>query len=182
MVSAPRLRVPTKARRGMEGNASRSGSGRRALLSFDEMPGWFQHENNQWILEGYRPISGSARVSFRSWRYLHNETANIYSHLIAAVVFFFGEWFIVQYLTSKYRVTNTAYVAFSVFMITATICYAFSALYHTLMNHSSTVDQFWHRLDMLGIGIFIVGDIVLGVYIIFWCETMLRNIYWSMVS
>jgi adiponectin receptor len=51
-----------------------------------------------------------------------------------------------------------------------------------LMNHSYTVDHFCHRLDMLGIGIFIVGDIVLGVYIIFRCETTLRNIYWSMVS
>jgi adiponectin receptor len=51
-----------------------------------------------------------------------------------------------------------------------------------LMNHSYTVDRFCHRLDMAGIGIFITGDIVLGVYIIFWCETTLRDIYWSMVS
>ena len=50
------------------------------------------------------------------------------------------------------------------------------------MNHSHTMDRFCHRLDMLGIGIFIVGDIVLGVYIIFWCETTLRSAYWSMVS
>ncbi|EGX95513.1 hemolysin-III channel protein Izh2 [Cordyceps militaris CM01] len=126
MASTPRLRVPAKepeARQGqgMEGNASWSGSGEAggpALLSFDEMPEWFQHENNQWILDGYRPISGSARASFRSWRYLHNETVNIYSHLIPAVVFL--------------------------------------------------------------LAIFIVGDIVLGVYIIFWCETTLRIIYWSM--
>jgi adiponectin receptor len=67
-------------------------------------------------------------------------------------------------------------------MITATTCYTFSALYHTLMNHFYTVDHFWHRLDMLGIGIFIVGDIILGIYLIFWYETTQRNIYWSMVS
>lgn len=191
MASTPRLRVPAKepeARQGqgMEGNASWSGSGEAggpALLSFDEMPEWFQHENNQWILDGYRPISGSARASFRSWRYLHNETVNIYSHLIPAVVFLLGEWFILQHLAGKYsRITSTDYAAFSVFILTATICYAFSAVYHTLMNHSSTVDHFCHRLDMLGIAIFIVGDIVLGVYIIFWCETTLRIIYWSMVS
>lgn len=165
-------------------SASRSGEARRpALLSFDEMPEWFQHDNNQWILDGYRPISGSSRASFRSWRYFHNETVNIYSHLIPAVVFLLGVWFILQYLSGKYsRITSTDYVAFSSFMLTATICYAFSALYHTLMNHSASVDHFCHRLDMLGIGIFIVGDIVLGVYIIFWCETTLRNIYWSMVG
>jgi adiponectin receptor len=88
-----------------------------------------------------------------------------------------------QYLAGKYpRVTSSDFIAFSFFILTATICYVFSALYHTLMNHSYTVDRFCHRLDMLGIGIFIVGDIILGVYIIFWCETTLRNIYWSMVS
>lgn len=158
-------------------------AGRPALLSFDEMPEWFQDDNNQWILDGYRPISGSARASFRSWWYLHNETVNIYTHLIPAVVFLLGEWFILQYLVGKYsRATSTDFVVFSSFMLTATICYTFSALYHTLMNHSCAVDHFWHRLDMLGIGIFIVGDIVLGVYLIFWCETTLRNIYWSMVS
>ncbi|CAG9952111.1 unnamed protein product [Clonostachys rosea f. rosea IK726] len=191
MASAPRLRVPPKeleAHKGqeMEDDASGSGlgeAGHTALLSFNQMQGWFQQDNNQWILHGYRPISGSVRASFRSWWCLHNETVNIYSHLIPAVVFFLGEWYVLQYLASKYsRVTSADFVAFSFFMLTATICYAFSALYHTLMNHSYTVDHFCHRLDMLGIGIFIVGDIVLGVYIIFWCETTLRNIYWSMIG
>jgi hypothetical protein len=30
--------------------------------------------------------------------------------------------------------------------------------------------------------IFILGDLVLGIYLVFWCESLLRNIYWSMVS
>ncbi|KAJ2981020.1 hypothetical protein NQ176_g2280 [Zarea fungicola] len=191
MASAPRLRVPPKEPeackwRRMEDNASAPSSseaGYLALLSFQEMPEWFQHDNNQWIPHGYRPISGSVCTSFRSWCYLHNETVNIYSHLIPAVVFLLGEWFILHYLASKYaRITSADFITFSIFMLTATICYAFSAVYHTLMNHSYNVDHFAHQLDMLGIGIFIVGDIVLGVYLIFWCETTLRNIYWSMGS
>ena len=157
--------------------------GRPALLSFDQMPKWFQHDNNQCIIRGYRPITNSARVSFQSWWYLHNETVNIYSHLIPAAIFFLGEWYLLWYLASRYnKLTSMDSAAFSIFMLTATICYTFSALYHTLMNHSHTMDRFCHRLDMLGIGIFIVGDIVLGVYIIFWCETTLRSAYWSMVS
>jgi len=191
MASAPRLRVPPKepgAREkwGIENNTS--GSGPReaewlTLLSFDEMPQWFQDDNNKWVLHGYRPISDSVRASLHSWWYLHNETVNIYSHLIPAIVFLLGEWYILRYLTGEYfTVTSTDFVAFSCFMLTATICFASSALYHTLMNHSYTVDHFCHRLDMAGIGIFITGDIILGVYIIFWCETTLRNIYWSMVS
>ncbi|KAK8147383.1 hypothetical protein G3M48_001743 [Beauveria asiatica] len=169
MASAPRLRTPPKdpeARekgREMEDSASRPESGEAGcptLLSFDEMPEWFQHDNNKWILHGYRPISGSARASFRSWCHLPNETVNIYSHLIPAIVFFLGEWFILQYLASKYpRVTSTDFVAFSFFILAATLCYAFSALYHTLMNHSCAVDHFCHRLDMLVfIGLCVRGD------------------------
>lgn len=146
------------------------------------MPKWFKEENNQSILHGYRPISGSVRASFRSWCYLHNESVNIYTHLIPAVAFVAGEYFILKYLAGKSRATGGDFVAFSFFMITATICYGFSALYHTLMNHSYTMDHFWHRLDMLGIGIFIIGDIVLGVHIIFQCETTLRIIYFTMVG
>ena len=189
MALAPRLRIPPKepeVRKRTEDDASGSRlevAGRPTLLSFDEMPQWFQDDNNEWVIRGYRPISDSVRVSFRSWRYLHNETVNIYTHLIPAFVFLFGEWYILQYLAARYsRVISVDFVAFSCFMLTATICYASSAVYHTLMNHSYAVDHLCHRIDMAGIGIFITGDIILGVYIIFWCETALRNLYWSMVS
>ncbi|KAH7031020.1 hemolysin-III related-domain-containing protein [Microdochium trichocladiopsis] len=187
MASAHRLRIPPKEPhrgQGMEDDASGPDeTGRPALVSFDEMPGWFRLDNNQWVLHGYRPLSGSLRASFRSWWYLHNETVNIYSHLIPAIVLLPGEWYILQYLASKYsRITSTDIITFSFFILTAIICYTFSALYHTLMNHSYEVNYFYHRLDMLGIGIFIVGDIILGVHIIFRCETTLRNIYWSMIG
>jgi adiponectin receptor len=156
---------------------------RGTLLSYDELPEWYRRDNNQWILHHYRHISNSVGASFRSWCYLHNETINIYSHLVPAIIFLFGEWRISQHLTASHpEVTNADLVALSMFMLPATVCYTFSALYHTLMNHSCAMNQFCHRLDMLGIGIFIVGDIVLGIYLIFWCETTPRNLYWFMVS
>jgi hypothetical protein len=54
-------------------------SGCPSLLSFDEMPEWFQHDNNRWTVRGYRPISDSVHESLRSLCYAHNETVNIYS-------------------------------------------------------------------------------------------------------
>jgi adiponectin receptor len=153
------------------------------LLSFDEMPEWFHRESNQWILHSYRPISGSVHASFYSWLYMHNETVNIYSHLIPAVLFLLGEWHIQQYLVSRYSgVTSTDFIAFSIFVLTAVTCLSLSAIYHTLLNHSKHVEHLCLRLDMLGVVIFILGDLILGVYIIFWCEPLPRNIYWSMVS
>jgi adiponectin receptor len=163
---------------------SKAGKARRpVLLSFDEMPDWFRHESNQLILHSYRPTSGSAHASFHSWLYMHNETVNIYSHLIPAVLFLFGEWHIQQYLARRYSgFTSTDFIAFSVFVLTAVTCLSLSAIYHTLLDHSKDVEHLCLRLDMLGVVVFILGDLILGIYIVFWCEPLPRNIYWFMVS
>jgi adiponectin receptor len=114
---------------------------------------------------------------------MHNETVNIYSHLIPAVLFLLGEWHIQQYLSSRYSgVTTTDFIAFSIFVLAAVTCLSLSAIYHTLLNHSKHVEHLCLRLDMLGVVVFILGDLILGIYIVFWCEPYSRNIYWSMVS
>lgn len=193
MASTPRLRVPTpqplEAHKGQGMETTRDTTakvgkaGRPVLLSFDEMPEWFRRESNPWILRGYRPISGSAHASFCSWSYIHNESVNIYSHLIPAVLFLLGEWYMQQYLASRYPgFTSADFIAFSIFVLTAVTCLSLSATYHTLLNHSQHVEQLCLRLDMLGVVIFILGDLVLGIYMVFWCEPLPRNIYWSMVS
>lgn len=153
----------------------------KKLLSFEELPRW--HQDNEFIRHGYRPISGSARLSFRSWSYIHNETINIYSHLIPAIVFLLGEWFILQYLTSRYsNITSVDFFIISFFLLTAVVCLGLSATYHTLMNHSPEVEQLWLRFDLVGIVVLTLGDFVSGIYMVFWCEPLERKIYWSMVS
>lgn len=160
---------------------SKTGKAHKVLLSFGELPEW--HQDNHYILHGYRPISGSAQVSFRSWSYIHNESVNIYSHLIPAVVFLLGEWYIQSYLRSRYsNITGTDSFIFSFFLLTAVICLGLSTTYHTLMNHSYEVEQLWLRLDLIGIVVLTLGDFVSGIYMVFWCEPLQRKIYWSMVS
>lgn len=154
---------------------------RSLLLSVDEMPKWFQRSSNPWIIEGYRPISGSVSVSFGSWLYIHNESVNIYSHIIPAISFLLGERYVHQYLASRSSGVGDS-VAFSVFMLAAVACLSLSATYHTLMNHSQKVERVCLRLDMLGVVVFILGDLVLGIYLIFWCELLQRNMYWFIVS
>lgn len=108
---------------------------------------------------------------------------NIYSHLIPAVVFLLGEWYILEYLTSRYSdITGTDFFIFTFFLLTAVLCLGLSATYHTLMNHSSEVEQLWLRFDLVGIVILTLGDFVSGIYMVFWCEPLQRKIYWSMIG
>ncbi|PMB73889.1 Adiponectin receptor protein [Beauveria bassiana] len=55
------------------------------LLFFHELPFWQQ--DNEHILSGYRPTSGSAWTSFTSLLYVNNQTVNTYSHLFGALIF-----------------------------------------------------------------------------------------------
>ncbi|ENH71182.1 hemolysin-III family protein [Fusarium oxysporum] len=178
MASAPRFRLlPLQTPETIIDAVSNPGKAARPiLLSFDQMPKWFRHESNKCILYGYRGISGSFRTSLCSLSYIHNESVNIYSHLIAAVFFLLCQWYIQQYSEA----TGADFIALSIFMLAAVTCLSFSATYHTFMNHSKSVAHFCLRLDMLGVVIFILGDLVLGIYLVFWCESLLRNIYWSM--
>ncbi|KAH7400181.1 hemolysin-III family protein [Cadophora sp. MPI-SDFR-AT-0126] len=156
MASASRLRVPLPQRPAthkgpgmlsIDESAPKVGkTGRPILLSFDETPEWFRHESNQWL-------------------YFHNESVNIYSHLVLAVVFLLGEWYIQKYFISTYSgVTSADIIAFSIFMLAAVMCLSMSATYHTLMNLSQHVEHLCLRLDMLGVVMFILGDLVLGIH------------------
>ena len=121
-----------------------------------------------------------ARLMIRS---VAGRISNIYSHLIPAISFLLGEFYVKQYHSSRYSgVTGAYFILLSIFILTAVTCLSLSATYHTLINHSQHVKHFCLRLDMLGIVIFILGDLILGIYITFWCEPLPRNIYWSMVS
>lgn len=154
---------------------------RPRLLSYDEIPEWYRE--NEHIRQGYRPVSGSVKTSFSSWKYIHNETINIYSHLVPAVAFVLGEWYISQYLHGHYsKVTLSDEFIFAFFLLTAAVCLGFSTTYHTLINHSFALETIWLRLDFVGIILLTLGDFVSGIYMVFWCEPLQRKIYWSMVS
>ncbi|KAJ5225540.1 hemolysin-III channel protein Izh2 [Penicillium chermesinum] len=150
------------------------------LVSFNEIPEWYS--DNEFILHGYRPISNSAPACFHSWGYLHNETANIYSHLIPGLVFLAGEWYLLQYLRVEYpRATVADLMVFAFFVLTTTVCYGLSAMYHTLMNHSVRVNSLWLQVDLIGIVLSTLGNFVSGIYVIFYCEQELKRGYWAMV-
>lgn len=178
MACGPRLRRSlSEPIEGLEGQAMESTSDtapkrdkarRPNLVSFDEMPEWFQRENNQSIHHSYRPISGSVRTSIRSWSYIHNESVNIYSHLVPALVFLLSEIYIQQHLANRYSgFTAADAVVITIFMLSGFTCLWLSATYHTLLNHSEHMERICLRLDMLGVAIFLLGDLVLGTHLVF---------------
>lgn len=151
---------------------------RHTLLSYDEIPSWYQ--DNPHIRRGYRPVSHSASACFDSLSYAHNETMNIFTHLIPAIGLLVCGLVYVSVRLRKHSGGDAGIVA--ALMLSEVACLGLSSMYHTLMCHSRAMESLWLRLDFVGIILLIFGSFVSSIYVGFWCEAFERTIYWSMVS
>lgn len=148
---------------------------------WDDLPSWQQ--DNQFIRSGYRPASGSFQKSFASLGYLHNESVNIYSHLLGAAIFILAGGIVYSAVKPRYETATSADVlAFSCFFAGAALCLGMSGTYHTISNHSHVVAKFGNKLDYVGIVFLITGSFIPSLYYGFYCHPHLQDAYWTMVS
>lgn len=150
------------------------------IVLWDDLPPWQQ--DNHYILSGYRPASGSFAKSFGSLQYLHNESVNIFSHLIPAVGFIILAVTLHQTVVPRYdSITQGDVLAFGAFFAGAAVCLGMSATYHTISNHSQLVAKFGNKLDYVGIVFLITGSFIPSVYYGFYCHPHLQEMYWTMI-
>lgn len=151
------------------------------VVLWDDLPSWQQ--DNQYILSGYRPASGSFAKSFASLTYLHNESVNIFSHLIPAIGFILLAFALLRIIVPRYdTITQGDLLAFACFFAGAAICLGMSATYHAISNHSPLVARFGNKLDYIGIVFLITGSFIPSIYYGFYCHPHLQELYWTMVS
>jgi adiponectin receptor len=148
---------------------------------WNDLPSWQQ--DNHYIHSGYRPASNSFQKSFLSLGYLHNESVNIYSHLIGAIVFSISGYLLYTLVKPRYTSAEPEDVfAFGAFFVGAAACLGMSATYHAISNHSPTVARLGNKLDYVGIVCLITGSFVPSIFYGFYCEPTLRRTYWTMVG
>ncbi|KAF2823526.1 HlyIII-domain-containing protein [Ophiobolus disseminans] len=139
------------------------------LFTFHEIESW--QRDNEYLFSKYRSISNSYRKSLLSLFYLHNQTGNIYSHLIPAVAFLAYAFHTYELITTRYSTADVYDIlAFGVFIGSAIICFGISATFHVFGNHSSKVYHTWLLLDLYGIFVLIAGTVYSGTYYGFYCE------------
>ncbi|TGO39102.1 hypothetical protein BHYA_0060g00130 [Botrytis hyacinthi] len=156
------------------GNGIKEGRERTGkVLRWDEVADWRQ--DNEYILTGYRPETKSSLRSFRSVFHLHNETVNIHSHLIGAILFALLPIYIYHTLLPRYHNAATAdLVVFALFFGGVAVCFGLSFFHKTA--------SFWIELDYLGIVALMWGSTVATIYHGFICDVKLQRIYWSMIT
>ncbi|KAJ6011180.1 hypothetical protein N7451_002592 [Penicillium sp. IBT 35674x] len=150
------------------------------LLHWDELPHW--QRDNHHIHTGYRPASSSFWASFQSLGYFHNETINIYSHLLPSILAVPAAYQLYHALEPRYQTAaDSDIAAFCCFFAGAAFCLGMSATYHTISNHSPTVARIGNALDYIGIVGLIVGSFVPSVFYGFYCVPELQHRYWTMI-
>ncbi|KFH67900.1 hypothetical protein MVEG_06631 [Podila verticillata NRRL 6337] len=151
------------------------------LCTWAELPAWMQ--DNPAILTGYRRETLSHRKSLASLFYLHNESVNIWSHLLGAIAFVIISpiaYFRVIGVLDTIQWTDIG--VFYAFIVGAIICLSMSASFHTFCCHSEEVSGQWNRCDYVGIVFLTVGSFYPAIYYIFYCHKTWQIMYISLIS
>ncbi|ROW09798.1 hypothetical protein VMCG_02175 [Cytospora schulzeri] len=154
------------------------------LWAWDELPDW--RKDNAFLMSGYRQTSNSYWGSFSSIFFLHNETVNIWSHLLGAITFsilgFLAYFLLEASIAPRYTsATGTDWLVFGCFFAGAFSCLGMSATYHALCNHSPGVAKWGNKLDYTGIVYLILGSYVPAMHYGFYCLPSLMQLYLSTI-
>lgn len=153
------------------------------LWTISQLPPWY--EPSPFILTGYRPASGSWYISLSSWACVHNESGNIYSHLIPGVILLLlvGQGSLYEYVQVRHAglLSGLDWMVVSGQILSGACCLLVSAVYHTGLNHSEGVARCWLGVDYGGILLLLLGDFVSGLHFGFYCAPSLKMVYCALV-
>jgi len=131
----------------------------------------------------YRRATFSYQQSVNSIAHVHNETANIWSHLIGAGLFFY---LLTQFYVSiapRYELASSSEIlVISIFYAAVVVCFILSSTFHTFSDHSPHMHRFGNELDHLGVVFVIWGSGVPSDYFGFYCSPRTQYLYWTAVT
>ncbi|OAA37702.1 mPR-like GPCR protein [Cordyceps fumosorosea ARSEF 2679] len=152
-------------------------------ISWYEVPKWRQ--GNKYILSGYRRELPNHRALLDGLKYLHNETCNVYTHILGALGLPVIAVIVLSALHSQPRFSGVSggdYAIFLIFFCSAEIFLLLSIMFHLFSAHSEAVQRFWYRMDLLGMVVATEGTLISAIYYVFFCSPLLQKLHWLIVS
>ena len=152
----------------------------KGLISWDKLPDWAK--DNEFIDTGYRRMSFSYLESLRSCFSVHNETGNIYSHLLATLWMVFLPVVFLPHAKEHYPSADMDdWTVFGLYFLGGALCFGLSTSYHAVSNHSYEVHDVWLRLDLFGISTVTAGCFPPGMWYTFPCADRSTKMFWITV-
>ncbi|KAL0943642.1 hemolysin-iii channel protein [Colletotrichum truncatum] len=173
-----------------EGSAKKLGSwgSHDEVVKVERSPPLLQHENqlltisrcgSEHMKTGYRKACFSIWECLRSWTYVHNETVNIYSHIIGAVLFILMPAFVFSDgLPPRWSIASTSdVVVCSIYALGVTICFVLSTAFHTFMSHSEAYYLAGIKADFHGVLALMWSSTAPLAHYTFPCSPLTRDAY-----
>ncbi|KAI3446706.1 hypothetical protein Pfo_003371 [Paulownia fortunei] len=154
----------------------------RRLVKYEELPEYLK--DNEFITDYYR-CEWPLKNVFLSVFSLHNETLNIWTHLVGFMIFL---GLTVMSLTEKMTLENVvanlfgSLMALVYFLGGAMGCLIFSTISHLFACHSRRFYYFFWRLDYVGISLMIVCSFFAPIYYTFSDQPYWRFLYLSSIT
>lgn len=112
---------------------------------------------------------------------LHNETMNIWSHLIAFICTMIAGLSVAM----EYQAESVALperLCLAIYILSACTCLLCSAIYHWFSCVSESHYYYYLKLDLTGIAILIAGSFFPATYYGFYCTPGLQKIYMTVAT
>ncbi|CEF68609.1 Adiponectin receptor protein [Strongyloides ratti] len=148
------------------------------LINFENLPDWLK--DNQFIRSGYRAPSDSIKYVFFSLIQFHNETINIWTHLVGSIMFFSACIWVMS-RPNNLVPANVKWI-FLPFFLGSIMCMTCSAAFHLFFFKSQKFGAIFSKLDYSGIALLIIGSFIPWIYFVFECQPHLVIIYISMIT
>jgi len=131
--------------------------------------------DNPFILSGFREYTEKSFLECsKSIFHVHNDTANVWTHLIAAC----WHLYCIYYAFVNFaQAHSTDKAVFFFFHFCSAYCFLASAAYHVFRSHSLLVYKTFLLLDVGGIAFQIFGSVVLISYFEMECFPTWRNVW-----
>ncbi len=146
------------------------------LITYDDIPEWYS--NNSYIYYGYRRPYLSYKTLFKTIFKIHNETCNIWSHIVG-IIMFVG-LFLHFVITNYNRGIST--IPIGIFLCSTIVCFTNSVIMHTFYPHSKDACTILCNLDYSGIFVLIFGGYTAFIHYEFYCYTTLQIFYYTFIT
>jgi adiponectin receptor len=146
------------------------------LYHISEIPEWMT--DNKFILHGYR-AGYTMKMCVRSLFSLHNETMNVWTHLLGFL--FFAAFGVAMFLYVLSPVW-LHYFIFGLMSVSCMACLCCSTVFHLFSAHyNESICRRLHSLDYFGITCLVIGSFVPMCFLAFACEPELKWMYLTMI-